>query len=102
MLCDCILHGLMGSVSVLFIQLEHGVSMMLKSSTFMHVNTRFCRFLVHFLNRYRTIPHYLHILIAIVAARFLLNTNDFSIILQALASASAPIFDKPLDNFAYL
>ena len=76
--------------------------MMLKSSTFMHVNTRFCRFLVHFRNRYRTIPHYLHILIAIVAARFLLNTNDFSIILQALASASAPIFDKPLDNFAYL
>lgn len=76
--------------------------MMLKSSTFTHVNTRFCRFLVHFLNHYRTIPHYLHILIAIVAARFLLNTNDFSIILLALASVSAPILNKLLDNFAYM
>lgn len=76
--------------------------MMLKSSTFIHVNTRFCSFLVHFLNRYRTIPHYLHILIAIVAARFLLNANDFSIILLALALVSAPIFHKLLDDFAYM
>ena len=76
--------------------------MTINSFTFMYVNTRFCRFLVHFLNRYRTIPHYLHILIAIVAARFLLNTNGFSTILLALASVSAPIFEKLLDNFAYL
>ena len=77
--------------------------MMLHSFIFMYVDTRFCRFLVHFLNRYRTIPHYLHILIATVAARFLLNTtDDFSVILLALASVSAPIFDKLLDNFVYL
>ena len=75
---------------------------MFNSFTFLSVNIQFCMFLVHFLNCYRTIPHYLHILIAIVPVRFLFNASGFSLILQALAPASAPKFDKLLNNLASL